>query len=151
MILLHLERIASTAVGTFGRIELPSGLAIFTCECPWKENRKRVSCIPDGDYPLVRGRYYRGKYDTWIIPDGSVPDRTLIKIHRANKPSQLAGCIAPGMELDIRDQEYRGVLRSREALELLMTELGEAPEVTLRISTHHDSQGFGTGTRPLLA
>lgn len=64
-----------------------------TIELPWRNNKKRVSCIPEGRYRLVK-RYHpqRG----WHLLVAHVPQRELILIHPANYAMrELQGCIAP--------------------------------------------------------
>lgn len=77
-------------------------------------------CIPVGTYPLALGMYYSGdgvggKADYPAYEVMKVPGRSLIKIHGANTASQLQGCIAPGMSLEIFGGEI-GVTSSRAAL-----------------------------------
>lgn len=76
----------------------------YAVELPWKNNEKRVSCIPDGSYPLIfkkSGRFYnryKAKFKhQFILEIGRVPDgRYAILMHIANYPlSELLGCVAP--------------------------------------------------------
>lgn len=68
----------------------------FTLELPWKNNSRRVSCIPDGTYRVVPR--WSQKYGQHLhILD--VPGRDLILIHEANFVRQLQGCIAVGSSL----------------------------------------------------
>ena len=65
----------------------------FTIELPWKENKKQVSCIPEGVYEL-RPRYSE-KFKHHLVLE-NVPNRSLILIHPANDANkELLGCIAP--------------------------------------------------------
>jgi len=82
--------------GTFGWLEI-AGRTVHTVERAWADNQPNVSCIPEGVYACVPGRYNRGGYDAIEVLD--VPGRSLIKFHKANWPSQLAGCIAPNVEV----------------------------------------------------
>lgn len=69
----------------------------FTLELPWKDNKKRVSCIPEGDYTVVlRDKNQSGKfkYDHLHILD--VPNRSYILFHVANYPNDILGCIGTG-------------------------------------------------------
>lgn len=67
---------------------------LFCIELPWKNNQRRVSCIPEGNYRCFS--HTSPKFGrTFHIRD--VPGRSEILIHVANKPSELLGCIAPGM------------------------------------------------------
>ena len=64
-----------------------------TIELPWKNNKKRVSCIPEGKY-LLRKRY-APKF-RWHLEVVGVRNRTFILFHPANNAlRELNGCIAP--------------------------------------------------------
>ena len=71
-----------------------------TVERPWRNNEPFVSCIPEGIYPLVLGVFHRNTpeleddYPSWEIHD--VPGRTLVKMHRANRPTDVQGCVGVG-------------------------------------------------------
>lgn len=90
-------------MGVFGQLRLGTHWW-FTVERPWLQNAPSVSCIPAGTYPLKLGFFYSGDgiggkpdYPAYELQD--VPGRALIKIHRANRASQVKGCIAIGKEL----------------------------------------------------
>lgn len=142
-----LERFCYAPAATFGFIGLPDGTRLYTVEAPWSDNRVGESCIPEGDYPLALGRYYEGGYDTLVIPDGEVSGRTAIKVHAANRASELRGCIAPGLELGVLEGEW-AVLQSRPALDLWLATAYPGEPHTLRI-THYRPPGVGpAGTTP---
>lgn len=62
-------------------------------ELPWADNAPKLSCIPEGRYPL-RKRY--SKKFAWHILVEGVASRNLILIHPANDArKELQGCIAP--------------------------------------------------------
>jgi hypothetical protein len=54
-------------------------------------------------------------------------------MHRANYPSQLAGCIAPGSALTGRSGEW-GVANSRDALDAILDWWGDRDEDRILIS-----------------
>ena len=91
-----LERFAYTPIGTFGVLMVPS-FRCYTVECPWQNNEPWVSCIPIGDYPLVRTTYHAGGYETLEVCN--VPKRSEIKIHKGNTHMDVQGCIALGAGL----------------------------------------------------
>lgn len=65
----------------------------FTIELPWKNNEKQISCIPEGDYTLIR-RYSKKFNWHWMVMN--VINRNFILIHPANDAiKELNGCIAP--------------------------------------------------------
>ena len=64
-----------------------------TIELPWRNNQRRVSCIPEGRYRLIkRFTAEKGKHLAFV----NVPGRSAILIHAANDAKkELLGCIAP--------------------------------------------------------
>ena len=79
--------------GTNGNLEYEGKLICKTIELPWKENQKRVSCIPEGKY-LLQKRY--SKKFKWHIEIMNVTNRSTILFHPANNAiKELNGCIAP--------------------------------------------------------
>ena len=84
-----------------------------TIELSWKENQRRISCIPVGIYK-VRKRF-SSKFK-WHLEVMNVKNRDLILFHPANNAlKELNGCIAPVSELT---GEGKGI-RSRIAFERL--------------------------------
>lgn len=89
----------------------------FTLELPWKNNEKRVSCIPTGVYKTIRHHSPKFKKSFWIK---DVPDRSEILIHSANFVRQLLGCIAVGSgHIDIDGDGHLDVTSSRATIEKL--------------------------------
>jgi len=79
--------------GTNGYLLSGEELVCFTIELPWRDNRCRVSCIPEGRYILKKR--YTSKRGWHLLVDG-VPQRSWILIHPANDAmKELEGCIAP--------------------------------------------------------
>jgi len=80
-------------LGTQGRLLLQGEEICKTIELPWRGNARKISCIPEGRYPLKK-RYSR-KFG-WHFHVTKVPERSLILIHPANcARKELQGCIAP--------------------------------------------------------
>jgi len=92
MITLQLQRIYHTR-GVNGMLRLNGDLICYSIELPWLDNRRNVSCVPEGRYQLLqRQSEDRGKH-LWLQ---DVPGRSLILIHPANNAArELRGCIAP--------------------------------------------------------
>lgn len=82
---------------TIGILYYQGNFICFTIELPWKDNRRHVSCIPDGCYPLsLQNTYRRGPHFRVEL----VPERDGILIHPANNAiEELKGCIAPVSQL----------------------------------------------------
>lgn len=60
----------------------------------WVNNENMISCIPEGDYPLVLEYSNKFKKELWEIKD--VPSRSECKFHVANYWYDLNGCVALG-------------------------------------------------------
>ena len=79
--------------GTNGQLECRGKIICNTIELPWKENERRLSCIPEGKY-ILKKRY--SKKFNWHIEVVNVPKRSGILFHPANHAlKELHGCIAP--------------------------------------------------------
>lgn len=101
--------------GTNGTLMCEGKLVCHTIELPWKNNEKRVSCIPEGKY-FIRKRHSQ-KFK-WHIEVIDVENRSFILFHPANNAlKELNGCIAPVTKLS-----GPGLgLMSRKAFEKLKT------------------------------
>lgn len=89
-----------------------------TMELPWKNNERKVSCIPAGTYQVVRRVSTKYKLHFHIL---DVPERDWILIHPANYSRQLMGCIAPGKKfLDIDGDGLKDVTDSVATLKELL-------------------------------
>ncbi|KAA5531785.1 DUF5675 family protein [Paenimyroides baculatum] len=110
--MLVLKRIyLATAVR--GELTLNGKHIAYTIELPWRENKKRISCIPEGTY-ILRKRYSEKFKWHFVLLD--VPNRSGILIHPANDAQkELQGCIAPVTKIT---GEGKGIL-SRKALQVL--------------------------------
>ena len=77
------------------------GKAIFdfkTLELPWKDNRRGVSCIPEGTYESVKeGPTVHRPYIYFRLPN--VPGRSGILWHPGTYTSHIKGCTLPGDRL----------------------------------------------------
>ena len=136
---LRLVRVHSGPDGTFGVLTHEHAFAL-TCEDPWDNNRVGASCIPAGNYMVLRcskspeyGFKPSAKYgDIFNVQD--VPGRSLILIHRGNLPKDTEGCILVGEEfgylggkpavLDSRGgwNEFMELLRYNDGFELEIVE-----------------------------
>lgn len=79
--------------GTNGILRHDGKLVCKTIELPWLDNKRRVSCIPEGKYFLEKRYSRRHK---WHIEIADVPKRQFILFHSANNAKlELNGCVAP--------------------------------------------------------
>ena len=117
--------------GTNGKLKCDGEFICYTIELPWKNNEKRVSCIPEGKY-FIRKRY-SPKFK-WHLEVIDVENRSLILFHPANNAlKELNGCIAPVTKLSgpglglmsrkafakLKDFVYKA-LDNKESIELIV-------------------------------
>lgn len=126
---LTLRRTSSSAPGTFGLLLAGGKTLCVTCEEPWLDNRRGVSCIPAGTYRCVKFNGVRFK-DVWEVT--GVPGRSAILIHAGNTVADTEGCVLVGKSF-ARDNSDRviGVTNSRMTLAMLRGELPD--EFTLTV------------------
>lgn len=92
MMTLHLYR-TYRPEGTNGLLCMQGNPVCHTIELPWRNNRRGVSCIPEGRYRLTRRMYPKHGDQLGVL---QVPNREAILIHPANSAlDDLRGCIAP--------------------------------------------------------
>ena len=126
---VRIERIYQDDDATLGMLSHKT-FNCFTVERPWLNNIPFVSCIPPGKYLMKLGRYNAGGYDAYVVQE--VPGRSLIKLHIANLPSEILGCIGFGDSIT-RLNDSLGVGNSRETFENFMDMLDRASKVWLSI------------------
>lgn len=82
-------------------------------ELPWRENARRISCIPEGTYRIHKR--FSARFQ-WHFEIAGVPGRSAILMHPANDATrELQGCIAPVLQ---HTGAGRGI-SSRKALQRL--------------------------------
>lgn len=101
----------------------------YTLELAWKNNEKKVSCIPKGKYICVaRNSQKYGKH----YHVTNVPNRDLILIHHGNFHTDILGCILIGKGLsDINKDGYLDVTRSKEAMREFVSMMPDRFELTI--------------------
>ena len=115
---LLLIRDTFTDKSVIGKLYCNSEFIAHTLELAWRDNEKRVSCIPDGEYKCrVRLARESGSRDYVHLLVQDVPDRSYILFHRGNYPSDSRGCILTGTH---RAQVSDKILQSKLAHDYLM-------------------------------
>ena len=125
------RRVRQTPFGTFGELVIADDVVAKTVELPWKDNHPGTSCVPAGRYWTVREYSPAFKRDLFELK--GVPDRSECKIHPANVPHELKGCIALGEDYGTVGGED-GVVRSRAAVDLFMSLYASADGFWLTIT-----------------
>lgn len=93
----------------------------LTLELPWKNNQRRVSCIPLGEYEVIEHTSPKFGKCFWVQ---DVPGRSEILIHKGNFYTDILGCILPGKKhTDINGDGYRDVTSSSKTMKELLNVL----------------------------
>lgn len=121
-----LQRTTQNDVCSMGILSNDVAFSVKTIELPWRDNQDFISCIPAAIYVCRRSFYHRGGYEVFEIVN--VPNRDDIKIHVANFPKDVLGCIGVGMEFG-----ENMVTRSREAFGRFMKHTAGMEEFQLEI------------------
>lgn len=97
--------------------ELQEQAKFCTLELAWKDNERRISCIPAGKYrmtPEIHAKFGR----SFRIHD--VAGRDGIMLHRGNYTNDTTGCIIMGMRFaDLDGKGWFEVSQSKQALDYL--------------------------------
>lgn len=134
--MIRLIRNPSTEQGTFGVLILEDGTKYQTAELPWRDNERKVSCIPDGTYKvaLVNSPRFGRVYGL-----ADVPGRSHILIHAGNFAgnvergwvSDVEGCIllgtTRGLLKNVKGNAQQAVTSSKPALADFMHRMAGAP------------------------
>jgi len=106
----------STNICTLGKLYFNQAFICNTIERKWLDNKVNVSCIPSGNYKCSITNSPRFGL-TYQVND--VDGRTHILFHKANRASELQGCIAPVTDYGIINNEWAG-LNSKSAYNRFM-------------------------------
>jgi hypothetical protein len=119
--LIRNEKQTHPDVQTLGSLWHNNEMLCVTLELPWKDNKRKVSCIPTGTYKVVR-RISKKYGQHFHITN--VPGRTLILIHAANYVTDLLGCIGVGSKYAfINKDAILDIANSKKTMALLLKEL----------------------------
>jgi hypothetical protein len=95
----------------------------FTLELPNKNNKKSVSCIPDGEYQY---KAYDSPSKGKVLLLENVPDRTWIEVHAGNYTSQIQGCVLVGDGIKwLNDDSIPDVTNSKRSLDKVLALAGQ--------------------------
>ncbi len=131
----ELHRFMSDPKQTLGSLTFFNGdepvVLVATLELPWRDNERKVSCIPEGEYKVVR-RHSQKYGDHWHILD--VPGRSHILIHHGNFHYQIQGCVLVGAEhKDIDGDGIPDVVASKRTMDEIDRLLGDQDSFQLKI------------------
>lgn len=122
--------------GTNGEILYQNKRVCSSIELPWFDNKKRVSCIPEGRYELTKR--YSQRFG-WHLLVNNVVNRDYILIHAYNDAvKESKGCIAP---VSLCTGEGKGI-NARLSLKKLLVitypelEKGNKVFITIKSKSH---------------
>jgi hypothetical protein len=118
-----------------GTVYDDSNEPVFTfksLELPWKDNERKVSCIPEGDYLVEKmPPTQKRKYQYFWVKD--VPGRDSILFHPGNYTRQILGCILPGEEhVDIDKDGIIDITNTTATLKVLTALMPQKFKLTIR-------------------
>lgn len=115
---------------------------IKTIELPWRDNMRRISCIPSGEYIVVPHISPKFGWSLWLK---DVPDRSAILIHIGNFVDDTLGCILVGvLHDDINNNGVKDVKHSGVAMEILRHYIEKHNPSEITINVKYDRQDTGT-------
>ena len=120
--MIYVNRFLVSDKGTFSTV-IVGDQHLCGLECPWRDNRPSVSCIPAGVYLLKPhtspkfGGVHAFQGGTVSIYENEATERSAVLWHAANWVTQLRGCLATGMEFTFDEGgRHNGVSNSRKSL-----------------------------------
>lgn len=125
---LHLYRVRQDSAGTFGVIVADNQMLCVTCEDPWNNNRRNISCIPAGVYKCVKRISAKYKHH-WHVLD--VPNRSLILIHNGNTIADTEGCILVGETITTSQLGKMAITNSVKTMNRLRKSLPDEFTITI--------------------
>lgn len=100
---------------TLGMLIFKANNVTFTwniLELPWKNNKNKVSCIPEGSYDIFIDTSYKNglkEHNYKVVELKGVPERSQIQFHIGNYPKNSHGCILVAAECNY---DYRTKVNS---------------------------------------
>jgi len=110
--MLRIWRYSSDLLATRGIITFNDKPLCHSLELPWCDNQVGLSCIPEGNYQVIKRR--SEKFGD-VLAIKYVRGRSGVLFHPGNTVEDSRGCILPGL-----DVYYEGVLHSKIAMRRLL-------------------------------
>jgi len=116
---ITLRRVETQGKQITGEIVRGGAVVAKTVELAWKDNARRISCIPIGTYTVVKRTSNKYGNHFHLI---NVPGRNMILIHSGNYYSDSLGCIIVGSDhKDIDKDGLVDVVNSKATLSRMFT------------------------------
>ena len=127
---ITLRRIATQGKQITGEIIRAGQVVAKTIELEWKNNARRISCIPVGTYTVVKRTTNRYGNHFHLI---NVPNRSMILIHSGNYYSDSLGCIIVGdAHKDIDGDGMVDVINSKATLSKMYTTFPDRFKIVIK-------------------
>jgi hypothetical protein len=126
---LTLVRVTEYNGGTFGVLSIDGEPLCVTCEDPWRDNERKISCIPEGRYKIRK--HTSPRYGVCFRVD-DVPERTHILVHAGNTSDDTLGCILLGTSFGSLGGKP-AIVQSKPAVSRFMERMGSDTEAELSI------------------
>lgn len=129
---LRLIRISYLNLLTYGVLLDGKIPFCLTLERPWLENKRSISCIPEGHYLCKRTNSPKFS-DTFEVTN--VPERSHILFHKGNLADDTHGCILLGEQYELLSGEM-AILASGRAFIEFHNRLHNIDQFILFIESH---------------
>jgi hypothetical protein len=127
---VFLIRTSVSDQGTSGMLVM-GGFNCYTLELPWRDNKRSISCVPQGQYTVIQRASPKYGKIYWVT---EVPSRSYILIHSGNYAgdvnkgykTHVKGCILLGQKMGTLSGQ-KAVLNSRLTVRKFMNLTGMKP------------------------
>jgi 7-cyano-7-deazaguanine synthase in queuosine biosynthesis len=127
---ITLRRIATQGKQITGEIIRGGQVVAKTIELEWKNNARRISCIPIGTYTVVKRTSNKYGNHFHLL---NVPGRNMILIHSGNYYSDSLGCIIVGdAHKDIDGDGMVDVINSKVTLSRMYTTFPDRFKIVIK-------------------
>lgn len=127
--------------GTNGTLYINDNEIAHTIELPWRDNKFRISCIPEGTYRIRKRTSTRFGDHIYVE---KVPNRSAILFHPANNAiKELMGCIAPVTKLTGPGTGTQSVLAMGKLRSIVYGHIDAGKEVYLEITGLNSKNEIG--------
>ena len=100
-----------------------------TLELPYLDNQKQISCIPCGDYKVIKRKSKKYGNHFHVL---DVPNRSYILIHNGNFNYQTKGCVLIGDDLMyLNENDDIDVINSKKTLKKLYSVLPDEFDLSI--------------------
>jgi Family of unknown function (DUF5675) len=128
-ILLERDYLNDSTIGCLSYIKNGKLYQFSTLEPIWLDNKKNISCIPEGEFNVMK--YPSQRFgSTYLV---SVPDRSGILFHAGNTKEDTQGCILVGDYFEMHRQTGLYLKESKKAFKEFLESLKDVKTFTLLV------------------